>query len=71
MRMAAALQESEERFRSIVESSQDWIWEIDATGRIVYSNEAVRDILGYTAQDLIGRNMLDMMMPATRARWKR
>ena len=29
MRMAAALQESEERFRSIVESSLDWIWEVD------------------------------------------
>ena len=67
IRMSAALRESEERFRSIVESSLDWIWEIDATGHVVYSNEAVRDILGYTAQEMLGRNMLDLMAPATRA----
>jgi len=67
MRMAEALQESEERFRSIVESSLDWIWEVDTTGRIVYSNEAVRDILGYGAREVLGRNMLDLLAPASRA----
>jgi PAS domain S-box-containing protein len=67
VRISAALHESEERFRSIVESSLDWIWEIDRDGTIVYSNEAVRDILGYTAQDVIGRSMLALMAPTTRA----
>lgn len=67
VRISAALRESEERFRSIVESSLDWIWEIDREGVIVYSNDAVRDILGYSAQELIGRNMLTLMAPATRA----
>ncbi|KGQ20276.1 Diguanylate cyclase [Lysobacter dokdonensis DS-58] len=67
LRISAQLRESEERFRSIVESSLDWIWEIDRTGLIVYSNEAVRDILGYTAREVIGRNMLDLMSPISRA----
>ena len=67
MRMAHALQESEERFRSIVESSLDWIWEVDTTGRIVYSNEAVRDILGFGAREVVGRNMIDLLAPASRA----
>jgi PAS domain S-box-containing protein len=66
MRMAMALQESEERFRSIVESSQDWIWEIDTTGRIVYTNDAVREILGYEPRELVGRNMLDLMTADSR-----
>jgi PAS domain S-box-containing protein/diguanylate cyclase (GGDEF)-like protein len=65
--MAAALQESEERFRSIVESSQDWIWEIDAQGRIVYTNDAVRDMLGYAPQDLLGLGMRDLMTADSRA----
>ena len=66
MRMAMALQESEERFRSIVESSQDWIWEIDTTGRIVYTNDAVREMLGYEPRDLVGRNLLDLMTADSR-----
>ena len=65
--MAAALQESEERFRSIVESSLDWIWEIDADGRIVYTNDAVRDMLGHEPRDLIGRSMLDLLAHDSRA----
>ena len=47
--------------------ASDWIWEIDTDGTIVYSNEAVRDILGYTAQEVLGRNMLALMAPTTRA----
>jgi PAS domain S-box-containing protein/diguanylate cyclase (GGDEF)-like protein len=41
-----ALRESEERFRSIVETSQDWIWESDVALRLTYSNPAVERILG-------------------------
>jgi PAS domain S-box-containing protein/diguanylate cyclase (GGDEF)-like protein len=66
VRMARALQDSEERFRSIVESSLDWIWEVDANGRIVYSNEAVRDILGLEARDITGTSMFDLLCEDSR-----
>lgn len=65
-RMERALQESEERFRSIVESSLDWIWEIDTHGVIAYSNEAVDGILGLSAREVIGTNMLDLMTEPSR-----
>ena len=53
-RMERALRESEERFRSIVESSQDWIWEADRSGNLSYSNPAVERILGLTQQQVAG-----------------
>jgi PAS domain S-box-containing protein/diguanylate cyclase (GGDEF)-like protein len=53
-RMERALRESEERFRSIVESSQDWIWEADRAGRLTYSNPAVERILGRTPSEVDG-----------------
>jgi PAS domain S-box-containing protein len=62
-----ALRESEERFRGIVESSQDWIWEAGPDARLIYSNPAVFDILGYTPDELQGRSADDLLDPADRA----
>lgn len=59
--MTQALRESEERFRSIVESSQDWVWEMDAHGRLSYSNAAVEHILGY-APDAVEGTILSALL---------
>ena len=59
-----ALHESEERFRGIVESSQDWIWEVDQSLRVTYSNPAVADILGYRPDELQGRVVYELVDPA-------
>lgn len=56
-----ALKQSEARFRSIVEQSHDWIWEADAEGRISYSNDAVREILGYEPSSLLGKSCGDFL----------
>lgn len=60
-RTAKALQESETRFRNIVETTQEWIWEIDRAGRMTYNNPAIEKILGYTPDELLGNNALDHM----------
>lgn len=65
---AAALQESEARFRSIVETTGEWIWAMDATGHLTYNNPAVEDILGYTPAELLGQQSLDYVHPDDR-RW--
>jgi PAS domain S-box-containing protein len=49
---------SEEKFRSIVEATKEWIWTIDLKGRYLYSNPAVTDILGYSVTELLGYNRL-------------
>ena len=68
LQMQRELRESEDRFRSIVESSDDWIWEIDRDLRLVYSNDAVTRILGYTPTDLVGKPTMQTISIDDRAK---
>ena len=61
-----ALRASEERFRSIAEATQEWIWEIDADGIYTFCSPAVEAILGYSPDQLIGTSCLDLMPPNIR-----
>jgi len=49
-----ALRERQEMINAIVETSQDWIWAIDTSGRHTYSNPAIESILGYTPEEFKG-----------------
>jgi diguanylate cyclase (GGDEF)-like protein/PAS domain S-box-containing protein len=66
IRTEEALRVSEERFRSIAEATQEWIWEIDPHGAYTFCSPAVEAILGYKPHELVGKNCLDMMTPGTR-----
>jgi PAS domain S-box-containing protein len=61
---AQALQQSEARFRSMVESTSDWFWEVDAQGVFTFSNNKVKDLLGYPPEDVLGKTPFDFMPPA-------
>ena len=63
-----ALRRSEERFRSIVETTAEWIWEVDVDANLTYSNPAVHKILGYEPEQVIGLNTFDLMPPEYGAR---
>jgi PAS domain S-box-containing protein len=65
-RVGEALRESEAKFRSLVETTSDWIWETSADGTYTYSSPAVRVLLGYEPGDLIGMTPFDFM-PADEA----
>jgi diguanylate cyclase (GGDEF)-like protein/PAS domain S-box-containing protein len=67
IRAQEALRVSEERFRSISEATQEWIWEIDSDGVYTFCSPAVEVILGYKPHDLIGKNCLDVVLPTTRS----
>lgn len=56
-----ALRKSEEKFRSIVETTKEWIWTMDLNGKMSYNNPAIEDILGYTVEELQGQNTFDFM----------
>src|SRR5258708_7194953 len=58
---AAALKDSEEKFRSIVETTNEWIWAIDREGNHTYTNPAVEQILGYKTHEILGANVLDFV----------
>jgi PAS domain S-box-containing protein/putative nucleotidyltransferase with HDIG domain len=58
-----ALRESEAKFRALVESTSDWIWELDQQGRYTYSSPQVYDLLGYRAEEVLGKSPEDFMLP--------
>ena len=54
---------SEMRFRHLVETTNDWVWEIDENGKYTYVSPRVRDLLGYDPEEVIGRTPFDLMPP--------
>jgi PAS domain S-box-containing protein len=64
----AALGESEKRYRQLIESAHDWIWEIDEQGRYVFCSHKVLDLLGYEPEEVLGKTPFDIMPPDEAAR---
>ena len=60
-RAEEALRVSEEKYRSIVETTAEWIWEIDLTGRHTFSNPGVTAILGYRLEEFIGQGASSLL----------
>jgi PAS domain S-box-containing protein len=56
-----ALHESEERFRSLVETTSDWVWEIDRGGRFTYCSPVCEDLYGYLPEELLGQSLFDAL----------
>ena len=59
----ASLRRSEDKFRSLVETTSDWIWEIDRDNRYVYVSPSIRDLLGYEPEEILGKTPFDLMPP--------
>lgn len=71
-RVEAALRESEERFRQIVDNSEEWIWEVNDQGMYTYASPAVTSVLGYDPQELVGkRYFYDTLHPEDREELKK
>ena len=58
--------QSEQHFRALIENTSDWIWEVDERLRYVYASPKVRDLLGYSPEEVLGRTPFDLM-PAEEA----
>ena len=56
-----SLMESEARFRDIIMSSYDWVWEIDRNWKYCYTSDTIWSILGYTNEEIIGKSPFDFM----------
>ena len=55
------LRNSELRFRNLVESTSDWVWEIDENGVYTYVSPQIRNLLGYVPEEVIGKTPFDLM----------
>jgi PAS domain S-box-containing protein len=56
-----ALQESEQRFKQLVDVAQEGIWVADDRGVITYVNQRLADLLGYGNGTLLGRPVYDFI----------
>lgn len=68
LQVRQALENSEARFRALVETSSDWIWEIDCQRRYSYCSPSVAEILGYSLAQIKGRDFFEQMSGEEQAR---
>src|SRR5665647_362507 len=60
-KLIKSLEQEQMRFQSIAEASGDWIWEVDSEGNYTYSNPIVEKILGYTAEEILGKRCFNLL----------
>lgn len=66
------LQESEARFRQIVENASDLIYRFDSNGHLTYANPAALHSMGFEEEsEVLGRYFLDLTTTEARHRLKR
>lgn len=52
-----------DRLKSFIEDLHDVIYEVDLHGKINYVSSNIEDYLGFSAEDLIGKNFFDFVYP--------
>lgn len=64
-RLAAveALREQEERYRHIVEGTDQGVWMLDADGVTSFVNQRMAELFGASAESMVGRQVLDYLEP--------
>lgn len=58
-----ALQDSEERYRRIVQTAQDGIWLLDTSDRTTFINARLAEMLGYDGEAMLGRPIFEFIDP--------
>ncbi len=58
-----ALRKSEEKYRTIVDTAQEGLAIVDSLERVRYLNHQLTEMLGYSADDILGHSLLDFVHP--------
>ncbi|MCD4772710.1 MAG: PAS domain S-box protein, partial [Bacteroidales bacterium] len=56
----SALQESEEKYRTLVETIEEGIGNVDENETFTFVNQAAADICGYSKDEMIGKNLKEL-----------
>ena len=62
-RAQEALAKSELRFRDLVETTPDWVWQADENGVFTYASPQVKQLLGHEPEAVLGHTPYDFMPP--------
>jgi PAS domain S-box-containing protein len=57
------VEESEKRFRALIENSIDVVTLTDTNGLFVYLSASIKNVFGYDESELIGKNVLEFVHP--------
>lgn len=57
------LLESKLRYQNLVESTSDWVWEVDEEGTYTYVSPRIKDLLGYGPEEVMHKTPFDLMPP--------
>jgi PAS domain S-box-containing protein len=58
----SALKESEQRFRQMAEMTGEWLWEQNPEGYYIYSSAAVKNIIGLSPDEVIGKHYTELLI---------
>jgi len=70
-RMELQLKENEERFRNLFDKAPVGYQSLDAEGRFIEVNQTWLDILGYTRDEVIGKNFAEFLPPVYKELFKK
>ena len=56
-----ALKLSQEKYRALVETTEDFVWEVDQNGCYTYCSPQVENLLGYRPEDMLGKTPFEFM----------
>ncbi|AMK10270.1 PAS domain S-box protein [Pseudodesulfovibrio indicus] len=61
------LRGNEEKYRFLAENISDVVWTVDNNYLLTYATPSMRDLLGYTLEELQGRNIRELVAPGSLA----
>ena len=53
-----AFEDSERKYQTLIELAQEGVWTFDADGNTTFVNQKMSEILGYSADEMLGRSIL-------------
>jgi PAS domain S-box-containing protein len=65
-----AIRDSQEKYRALTETTNDFVWEMDARGRYTYCSPQMQKLWGLKPADMIGKMPSDIMPPDDRERFR-
>lgn len=58
----------EVRYKELLDSIPDWVWEVDLEARFTYSNAGVSQVLGHSPEDIVGHSVFEFLSPEDHGR---